>query len=147
MTADRSRQRNRLLLFIFATVVGLLAVYLFYHFKDFLSTSLTPMLGAQAAKDSLRIPELILLSLLAFLGVRAVSTLIFDLLFRFRRGYEAPTLVRNIFSLISFTVLFVLIFNRIYKEVDLGALFTTSAIFGVIFSETLSASRTASRTT
>jgi len=132
MTADRSSQRNRFLLFIFATVVGLLAVYLFYRFKDLLSTSLTPMLGAQAAKDSLRIPELILLSLLAFLGVRAVSTLIFDLLFRFRRGYEAPTLVRNIFSLISFTALFVLIFNRIYKEVDLGAPFTTSAIFGVI---------------
>src|SRR6266849_10972226 len=34
--------------------------------------------------------------------------------------------------MVAFTILFLLIFNRIYKEVNLGALFTTSAIFGVI---------------
>jgi len=40
--------------------------------------------------------------------------------------------VRNIFSMVAFTILFVLIFQHIYSEVNLGALFTTSAIFGVI---------------
>src|SRR5262249_29502053 len=86
-----------------------------------------------AGEDSLiRIPQLILWSLIAYLGVRALNAVIFDFVFRIRRGYEAPSLVRNIFSLIVFTVLFVLIFNRIYTEVNLGALFTTSAIFGVI---------------
>src|SRR5258706_9798822 len=90
-------------------------------------------MGTEATKDSIiRIPKLLLWSLLAFLGVRAVSTLIFDLLFRIRRGYEAPTLIRNIFSMVAFTILFVLTFNHIYTEVNLGALFTTSAIFGVI---------------
>src|SRR5207248_5805136 len=61
-----------------------------------------------------------------------VNAAIFDLAFRLRRGYEAPTLVRNIFTLIAFTVLFIIIFKWEYADVNLGALFTTSAIFGVI---------------
>jgi small-conductance mechanosensitive channel/CRP-like cAMP-binding protein len=91
------------------------------------------MPGRAVAEDSLiKIPKLILWSLLAYLGVRALNTVFFDFVFRIRRGYEAPSLVRNVFSLVAFTVLFVVIFNRIYTEVNLGALFTTSAIFGVI---------------
>src|SRR5260221_945042 len=133
MAVSRSSQNNRFLLFIFATVVVALALYLFYHFESSLAASLPSSMGTEATKDSIiRIPKLLLWSLLAFLGVRAVSTLIFDLLFRIRRGYEAPTLIRNIFSLVAFTVLFVLTFNHTYTEVNLGALFTTSAIFGVI---------------
>src|SRR3989440_52286 len=84
-------------------------------------------------KDRLsRIPWLVLLSLVVYLGIRVVNALLFDFAFRLRRGYEAPTLVRNIFTLIVFAILFVLIFNRVYYEVNIGALFTTSAIFGVI---------------
>jgi CRP-like cAMP-binding protein len=41
-------------------------------------------------------------------------------------------LVRNIFTLLAFTILFVLTFKYVYPDYDLGALFTTSAIFGVI---------------
>jgi small-conductance mechanosensitive channel/CRP-like cAMP-binding protein len=133
MAAESSNKKNRFLLFIFATLVVGLALYLFYHFEPAIVNALIPRMGARAAEDSvLKIPALILWSLLAFLGVRALTTLIFDLLFRIRRGYEAPTLIRNIFSLVAFTILFVLIFNHIYAEVNLGALFTTSAIFGVI---------------
>ena len=133
MAAIRSSQKNRFFVFVGATLVVALALYLFYHFEATLTDALVARMGARAAQDSvLRIPKLILWSILAFLGVRALSTLIFDVLFRIRRGYEAPTLIRNIFSLIVFTVLFVLIFNHIYVEVNLGALFTTSAIFGVI---------------
>ena len=76
--------------------------------------------------------QLIFLAILAYLVVRAFSALIFGLVFRFRRGFEAPTLVRNVFSIIVFTALFFLIFTSIFPTVNLGALFTTSAIFGVI---------------
>src|ERR1700693_4334965 len=112
MTADRSSQRNRFLVVIIAIVVVVLGLYVFYHWiEPILSKSLNASMGARAAEDSLiKIPQLILWSLLAFLGVRALSTLIFDLLFRIRRGHEAPTLIRNIFSLVVFTALFVLIF-------------------------------------
>src|SRR2546426_4904058 len=127
-------RRNRILAFIFATLVVALALYFFLYFEQDLRNYLASRMGSRArAQDSLiRIPELILLSMLAYLAVRALSTIIFDFVFQLRRGYEAPTLVRNIFSLVAFTILFLLIFNRIYTEVNLGALFTTSAIFGVI---------------
>ncbi len=75
---------------------------------------------------------LILLAVIAYLIVRAINSFIFGLVFRLRRGYEAPQLVRNIFSIIAFTLFFFLIFSRLYPGINLGALFTTSAIFGVI---------------
>ncbi len=75
---------------------------------------------------------LVLESILAYLFVRALRVLIFDVVFQFRRGYKAPSLVRNIFSIVVFAGLFVIIFNQNYKDVKLGALLTTSAIFGVI---------------
>src|SRR2546421_5337680 len=84
-------------------------------------------------KDRLsRIPWLVLLSLLVYVAARVLNAFLFDFAFRIRRGYEAPTLVRNIFTLILFAIVFVIIFNKVYNEVNLGALFTTSAIFGVI---------------
>src|ERR1700682_25377 len=134
MAVSQSSPKNRFFVSIVATIVVALALYLFYHFESALVKALvSPLMSAQDAQKSLlRIPKLILWSILAFLGVKALSTVIFDVLFRIRRGYEAPTLVRNIFSMLAFTGLFVLIFNKIYREVDLGALFTTSAIFGVI---------------
>ena len=63
--------------------------------------------------------------------MRALNAL-FLVFFRFRRGFEAPTLVRNIFSIVAFTALFFLIFTLIFPDANLGAVFTTSAIFGVI---------------
>src|SRR5258705_12074872 len=114
MAVIHSSQKNRILVFISATVVVALALYLFYHFESPLTDALVARMGARVVQDGvLRIPKLILWSILAFLGVRALSTLIFDVLFRIRRGYEAPTLIRNIFSLVLFTILFVLIFNHI----------------------------------
>src|ERR1700681_1407725 len=134
MAVTRSSHKNRVLLFIFATVMVALALYLFYTAEPTLRGYLSARMGSRApAEDNLlNIPKLILWSVLAFLTVRALSSLIFDLVFRIRRGYEAPTLIRNIFSLVGFTILFVLTFNRIFPEINLGALFTTSAIFGVI---------------
>jgi small-conductance mechanosensitive channel/CRP-like cAMP-binding protein len=125
MAASRSSQRNQLLGFFFATIVVALALYLFNRF-----------FGVRMEEGPLtnvvKIPAVILWALLAYLGVRLLNAALFDFAFRVRRGYEAPTLVRNIFTLVAFTVLFVFIFKWFYKDVNLGALFTTSAIFGVI---------------
>src|SRR5437016_14291661 len=89
-------------------------------------------LSAYPRASVFMIPSLILWSLFVYFGVLVVNATIFDFAFRLRRGYEAPSLVRNIFTLITFTVLFVLIFKSLYSDVQLGAIFTTSAIFGVI---------------
>jgi len=125
MAASTSSKRNKFLIPILMAGLVALALYLFDRF-----------LGAHMVQGAypnvFRIPAVILWALLAYFGVRLLNAALFDFVFRVRRGYEAPTLVRNIFTLVSFTVLFVLIFKSFYAEVNLGALFTTSAIFGVI---------------
>src|SRR5204862_6699304 len=79
-----------------------------------------------------RLPILILAALLGYFAARVVNAALFDFVLRLRRRYEAPTLVRNIFTLLAFTILFVITFRFVYPTYDLGALFTTSALFGVI---------------
>ena len=82
--------------------------------------------------DGVRIIEFALSVILAIAVIRILSALIFTIAFRVRKGYEAPSLIRNLFSIITFVISFVLIFNSFYPKINLGALFTTSAIFGVI---------------
>ena len=133
MAISSPNQRRRILIFFLEAALVVLALFLFYHFEQNLIGFLDARMKGQPGEASLiKIPKLILWSILAFLGVRALNSVIFDFIFRIRRGYEAPTLVRNIFSLVAFTVLFLVTFNHFYSEVNLGALFTTSAIFGVI---------------
>ena len=111
----------------------MLALYLIFTFDQSLRNLLNLQFGlASKANTIVGVLQLVFLAILAYLVVRALNALIFGLMFRFRRGFEAPTLVRNVFSIIAFTALFFLIFSLIFPEANLGALFTTSAIFGVI---------------
>src|SRR5437667_12533148 len=126
MTANRSTQKNRILVLIFTTAFVALGLYLF---NRFFGDRLEP---GHPHANVFKIPALVLWAMFAYFGVRVVNAALFDFAFRLRRGYEAPSLVRNIFTLVIFTVLFVLIFKWFYSEINLGALFTTSAIFGVI---------------
>jgi small-conductance mechanosensitive channel/CRP-like cAMP-binding protein len=120
-----ARQKSNILLYIVTMAVFGLATFSFVKF-----------FGNQTAAHYFegwrRIPFLILLSLFVYASIRIVNAFLFDFAFRIRKGYEAPTLIRNIFTLVTFALFFLLIFNRIYQEINLGALFTTSAIFGVI---------------
>ncbi len=117
-----------------ALAIVLLAIYLVVHFDPQLRDLLKSEMGELASQEDtiVRAMRLILFAILAYLGVRALNALIFGLVYRFRRGFEAPTLVRNIFSIIAFTAIFFIIFTLVFPTVNLGALFTTSAIFGVI---------------
>lgn len=124
--------KNKLLLFLFTTVVVVAALYLLNKFETELrSLAIFRMVG-RAQEDTLLLIKLFLWTLLGYLAVRAVRVLLLGMIFRIRRGYEAPALVQNVFSIIAFTIVFVIIFNWLYPGVNLGALFTTSAIFGVI---------------
>jgi len=131
---NRPRPKNKFALFFIATTLVGIAVYLIFKFDsqlmDLLSVRMDA-LGSQA-KTIVYVLQLVLLGILAYLVVRAFNVLIFGLVFRFRRGFEAPTLVRNIFTIIAFTALFFVIFSLRFPDINLGALFTTSAIFGVI---------------
>jgi small-conductance mechanosensitive channel len=124
MAASPANRKNRIILFVLTTVVTALALYFVWsHFGGLPK-------GDHAKLQ--KIPIFVLAALLGYLFVRALNAAIFDLIFRFRKGYEAPTLARNVFTLLVFAVVFVILFRNVYFEYDLGALFTTSAIFGVI---------------
>ena len=114
-------------------LVTLLGWYLIYAFEGPIRGSLLRLeAGNIASVDNLlRIVRLVLLAILAYISVRALNFVIFGL-FRLRRGFDAPTLIKNVFSIVAFTLLFFLIFSFIFPNANLGALFTTSAIFGVI---------------
>ena len=128
-----SRKQNRLPLFLVATAIVSLGIYLVFHFEVSLGDLLTSKMGRFGSNSGtiVKTLQLILLAILAYLLVRALNYLVFSLV-RMRRGFDAPTLMRNIFSIIAFTALFFLIFSIVFPDANLGALFTTSAIFGVI---------------
>ena len=113
--------------------VALLGWYLVYAFEEPLRASLLRLeAGNLASVDNLlRVIRLVLLAILAYVSVRALNFLVFGL-FRLRRGFDAPTLIQNVVSIVAFTILFFLIFTFLFPDANLGALFTTSALFGVI---------------
>lgn len=90
----------------------------------------------QIMADSYSLIRRILLSAmwlcLAFAFVRLLSRFIFNFLFRLRKGREAPTLVRDIFSLAANILFAVLILKTYFPEMPLGALLSGSALLGVI---------------
>ena len=126
------RRNNKVVLFCIATAIVLLVIYLIFRFDFGIHELLNTHMGLASRADTIvRVLRLVSFAILAYLVVRALNALVFGLV-RFRRGFDAPTLVRNIFSIIAFTALFFLIFTLIFPDANLGAVFTTSAIFGVI---------------
>ena len=128
----RRQSKNNLILLVVAASV-LLLLYLVFHFNDELKELI---LGLQADRiaDPKKIIagiQLLLLGIIAYIVVRVLNSLVFGM-FRLRRGFDAPQLVQNVFSIVAFSVLFLLIFSIEFPDANLGALFTTSAIFGVI---------------
>ena len=125
MAATQSDRKNKIFLLLFAAIVVGLALYFYASYFDF-------TLPTGKHRNWQKLPILVLASLLGYLATRFFNAALFDFAFRIRKRYEAPTLVRNIFTLLAFAILFVLLFKSVYNDYDLGALFTTSALFGVI---------------
>jgi small-conductance mechanosensitive channel/CRP-like cAMP-binding protein len=131
---SRPRVTNKPILFLVALAASLLAIYLFWSFEFSIKTLLEHRMGTSPSPSAgtiINAVKLLLIGILAYLFVRALNFLFFGLAFRLKR-IDAPTLIRNIFTIVVFTILFLIAFTFLFPEVNLGALFTTSAIFGVI---------------
>jgi small-conductance mechanosensitive channel len=130
----RPRSTNKLILFLAASAAALLAAYLFWSFDAQVKTLLEHRMGTSpspSADTIVKVVKLFLIGIIGYLFVRALNTLFFGLAYQLKR-IDAPTLIRNIFTIVAFTILFLIAFTFLFPEVNLGALFTTSAIFGVI---------------
>ena len=112
----------------------MLAVYVFWSFEPDVTALLERRMGENPSPSVHTIVgtiKLILLGIGGYLLVRALNFLFFAAAFRLKQ-FDAPTLVRNIFTIVAFTIFFLITFTILFPAVNVGALFTTSAIFGVI---------------
>jgi small-conductance mechanosensitive channel/CRP-like cAMP-binding protein len=75
--------------------------------------------------------KIALLLSLMFVAVRLVNAFLFDLVFRLRKGREAPSLIRDLFSIVAYILLVAFILKH-YFALSLGALLSGSALLGVI---------------
>lgn len=131
---SRPRFTNKVILFLAASAVSLLAASLFWSFESEVNELLQRRMGVNPSPSVdtiISTIKLILLAIIGYLLVRALNFLFFALAFRLKR-IDAPTLVRNIFTIVAFTIFFLITFTILFPAVNVGALFTTSAIFGVI---------------
>ena len=121
-----------------ALVVALLvalniaAPYLIDYLTGFLSEPMSKVMTLETFDNFLKLTKVVLWMTLVILVVRFVNSLIFDGAFRARREQQASTLLRNVFSILIYIVAFFVVFKSQYPGIDLAALFTTSAILGVI---------------
>ena len=130
----RPRSTNKLILFLSASAAALVAAYVFWSLAADVKALLEHRMGTNpsaSADTVINIIKLVFIGIIGYLFVRALNWLFFSLAFRLKR-IDAPTLIRNIFTIVAFTILFLLAFTALFPDVKLGALFTTSAIFGVI---------------
>lgn len=131
---SRPRFTNKIVLFLVVTAIALLATYVFWSFAADIEALLGRRMGASQSPSPGTIVnalKLFLVGILGYLFVRALNSFFFALAFRLKR-IDAPTLIRNIFTIVAFTLFFLIAFSLLFPGINLGALFTTSAIFGVI---------------
>src|SRR3954466_13412559 len=122
----RPRFRRQFFVFLASAAAVILALSIVYESEQAFSGYLTTGVGMATSNASgvMAAVKVVLWALFSLVLIRALNALIFGLTFRLRKGYEAPSLIRNIFSILVFIALFVLIFKWYYPEVNLGALFT-----------------------
>jgi small-conductance mechanosensitive channel len=131
---SRPRFTNKIIIFLAASALALLAASIFWSVQPEVRALLLQRMSdnpAASADTIISVIKLILLGIVGYLLVRALNFVFFGLAFRLKR-IDAPTLIRNIFTIVAFTIFFLIAFTFLFPKVNLGALFTTSALFGVI---------------
>src|ERR1041384_93426 len=127
--------RRQLIIPLVTTTLSLLAIYILAAFAPQLTFADYFLLPAGIAKSaSLRLLLIMQFALwlsLMFLVVRLVSYFIFSVVFRLRKGQEAPRLIRDIFAIIAYVVIIISLL-KYYFNLELGPLLSGSALLGVI---------------
>lgn len=103
-----------------------------YFFGAGVANTKMEQTAASSFDQIVKLLRIVLWMLLVVVIVRALMSAVFAPLFRASTGYDASSIIRNAFSIVIYVIFFVFIFKNQYPDVDLGAVFTTSAIFGVI---------------
>jgi len=129
----RPRLKKRLALPLVAIALLGAALYVLRQFTPLLPANPSEMQqGTQAAYEWVATLLRVALWLnVALIVIRVLNEFIFYV-FRKRKGYEAPSLMRDIFSLIAYIVSIALILKYNFPNLALGALLSGSALLGII---------------
>ena len=128
-----SQRKNKIVVFFIALAIATLAVISVYAFEEALRAYLAHnMRAAEYHATILDITKLVLWAFLAIVVIRGLNSLIFGFFFRLRKGYEAPNLIRNIFSIIAYVIIFTILSKIFITGVDLTTVLATSTAFGLI---------------
>ena len=129
---NRPRLKKQLALPLAAAVVFALAHYLIYQFSPPMAISETALTTPKNGYEwALRLTTVVLLISIAFVFVRVIGELVFYI-FRKRKGYAAPSLMRDIFSLVAYVISIAIILRFFFPDISFGALLSGSALLGVI---------------
>ncbi|HEX8775791.1 MAG TPA: mechanosensitive ion channel family protein [Pyrinomonadaceae bacterium] len=128
-----SQRRNKIAFFFIALAIATLLVISVYAFDEALRAYLGHfMLRNETHETILGVTKLVLWGFLFIVIIRGLNEFIFGFIFRIRRGYEAPNLVRNIFSIIAYVIVFTILSKIFITGVDLTTVLATSTAFGLI---------------
>ncbi len=116
---------------VFAGLFGL-AWYVLYNFRPGLTSLSTEQerMSHAAGEWARTLVSIGFLMILALAAVRALNELVF-LIFRKRKGYDAPALMRDLFSLVLYVTVGAVIL-RYTLELSFAALLPGSALLGII---------------
>lgn len=124
----RPRLRKQIALPFFATAFFVTAYYAVRGVSGFFEPA---QMGEKSRGVAEKATLIALILCAAFLLTRLIAYFVFYI-FRKRKGYEAPNLIRDIFSIIIYTIVVALAINNLVPNVSLSALLPTSALLGVI---------------
>lgn len=131
--SSRSLKQKLALLFPLALLFAV-ALYFFHLYEPTLAAFLRAKSDVSGKHNStiLTVAGVLLASSLAVLLIRIAGDLVFGYALRLRKDYEAPSIVRNLFSIVAYILILTLVFKIYFPTIELAALVTTSAVFSVI---------------
>ncbi len=116
---SRPSLKKRLLLPFVAICVTSLALLFLYALRSTIYAQYTAVPGVPVVYGhAINAVSVALCIALVFIFVRLADELIFTFAFRWRKGYEAPNLLRNVFSIVAYTTLFAIIIRGFYPGIS-----------------------------
>lgn len=112
--------------------VNVAAPFLVERTAEFFDEGISRKMAQDTFDTFLRLLKVLLWMSLVVVIVRIFNSIVFTSAFDAKRGKRTSILIRNIFSITVYLVAFFIIFKSQYPNIDLAAVFTTSAILGVI---------------
>ena len=128
---SRPRLRTQIAVPVVAAALCGLALYVLSRLAGGPFTASVMTEPRDASEWAMRLVSILFWVSVAFVAVRALNEFAF-FIFRKRKGYEAPSLMRDLFSLVAYVTSLAVILKFHFTDLSFGALLSGSALLGII---------------